>query len=41
MGSINYFQAIKPDTAKLRKVIENSLLGECEWRDRDWTGSNL
>ena len=29
MGSIHYSQAIKPDTAYLKKIIENSLL-------RDW-----
>ena len=29
MGTLHYSQAIKPDTAYLRKVIENSLL-------RDW-----
>ena len=28
MGTIHYSQAIKPDTAYLRKVIENSLLGD-------------
>lgn len=28
MGSVNHFQAIKPDTAKLRKLIENSLLSD-------------
>jgi ribulose bisphosphate carboxylase small subunit len=29
MGSVNYKQAIKPDTAKLKKIIEASLL--CDW----------
>ena len=29
MGTINYLQAIKPDTAHIRKIIENSLL--CDW----------
>lgn len=29
MGSVSYAQAIKPDTAKIRKLIENSLL--CDW----------
>lgn len=28
MGSINYLQAIRPDTAYLRKIIENSLLAD-------------
>ena len=28
MGSINYLQAIKPDTAYLKKIIENSLLSD-------------
>ena len=28
MGSINYSQAIKPDTAYVKKIIENSLLGD-------------
>ena len=29
MGTIHYSQAIKPDTAYLKKIIENSLL--CDW----------
>lgn len=29
MGSINYSQAIRPDTAYIKKIIENSLL--CDW----------
>lgn len=28
MGSVNYAQAIKPDTAHIKKLIENSLLGD-------------
>ncbi len=28
MGSVNYSQAIKPDIAKVRKLIENSLLAD-------------
>lgn len=28
MGSINYSQAIRPDTAYLRKIIESSLLAD-------------
>ncbi len=28
MGTINYLQAIKPDTAYIRKIIENSLLAD-------------
>ncbi|WP_455199535.1 ribulose bisphosphate carboxylase small subunit [Kaarinaea lacus] len=32
MGTIHYSQAIKPDTAYLRKIIENSLL--CDWAIR-------
>lgn len=30
MGSVNYSQAIRPDTAYIKKIIENSLLS-------DWT----
>ena len=32
MGSINYANAIRPDTAYIKKIIENSLL--CEWAIR-------
>ena len=32
MGTIDYSQAIKPDTAYLKKIIENSLL--CDWAIR-------
>lgn len=28
MGTINYLQAIKPDTAYINKIIENSLLSD-------------
>jgi ribulose bisphosphate carboxylase small subunit len=28
VGTINYLQAIKPDTAYLKKIIENSLLSD-------------
>lgn len=28
MGSVNYAQAIKPDTAYIKKIIENSLLAD-------------
>ena len=28
MGTINYLQAIKPDTAYIKKIIENSLLSD-------------
>jgi ribulose bisphosphate carboxylase small subunit len=28
MGSANYLQAIKPDTAKIRKLVESSLLSD-------------
>ncbi len=28
MGSINYFQAVRPDTAYLKKIIETSLLSD-------------
>lgn len=28
MGSANYLQAIKPDIAKIRKLVENSLLSD-------------
>lgn len=28
MGSVNYWQAIRPDTAYIKKIIENSLLSD-------------
>lgn len=39
MGTINYSQAIKPDTAYIKKIIENSLLSDwairIEYLDND------
>lgn len=40
MGSINYLQAIKPDVAKLRKLVENSLLSDWVVRVEFETGES-